>query len=187
MTSYAHSRVEGSGTSYGGYSDAVVTKALTLPRGFNVYNGEIVCSAYMQQETPFEGEFWSFGMTADSVPMIGCPELDITIKNNNKGISVSADGFNRLPAHNALVVYSDKGCLNNYALSDAYEVVIDVPSDYTVKHGASITGTVTGIYSSSTSSNPTMQANRIILTARGTRTMLLSNFAVGNSVHLISL
>ena len=184
MMSSAHSRVEGSGTSYGGYSDAVVTKALTLPRGFNVYNGEIVCSAYMQQETPYEGEFWSFGMTSDSVPMIGCPELDISIKNNNKGISVSADGFNRLPANNALVVYSDKGCLNNYALSDAYEVVIDVPSDYTVKHGATITGTVSGIYSSSTSTNPTMQANRIILTARGTRTMLLNSFALGNSVTL---
>ncbi|MBQ3184096.1 MAG: InlB B-repeat-containing protein [Clostridia bacterium] len=184
MTSYAHSRVEGSGTSYGGYSDAVVTKALTLPRGFNVYNGEIVCSAYMQQETPFEGEFWSFGMTNDSVPMIGCPELDISITNNSRGSTIAADGLNRLPANNALVVYSDKGCLNNYALSDAYEVVIDVSSDYTVKHGASITGTVTGIYSSSTSTNPTMQANRIILTARGTKTLLLNNFAVGNSVTL---
>ena len=184
MMSSAHSRVEGSGTSYGDYSDAVVTKALTLPRGFNVYDGEIITSAHMPQETPFEGEFWSFGMTEDHVPMIGCPELEINIFNATKSAKVEADGLNRLPANDALVVYSDKGCLNNYALSDAYEVVIDVPSDYTVKHGASITGTVTGIYSSSTSTNPEMKANRIILTARGTKTMYLNAFSVGDSVTL---
>ncbi len=184
MMSSAHSRVQGSGTSYGGYSDAVVTKALTLPRGFNVYDGEIICSAYMQQETPFEGEFWSFGVTKDNIPMIGCPELIIGVTNNTKGVTVNPHGLNRLPANNALVVYTDKGCLNNYALSDAYEVVIDCTTDYTVKHGASITGTVTGIYSSSTSTNPEMKANRIILTARGSALSLLSSFAVGNSVTL---
>ncbi|MBQ3182248.1 MAG: InlB B-repeat-containing protein, partial [Clostridia bacterium] len=184
MMSSAHSRVEGSGTSYGGYSDAVVTKALTLPRGFNVYDGEIVCSAYMQQETPYEGEFWSFGVTEDNIPMIGCPELIMSVTNNATGTTVNPHGLNRLPANNALVVYTDKGCLNNYALSDAYEVVIDCGYDYTVRSGASITGTVTGIYSSSTATNPTMQANRIILTARGSALSLLSSFAVGNSVTL---
>lgn len=184
MTTYAHSRVEGSGTSYGGYSDAVVTSGLTLPRGFNVYDGEIVCSAYMQQETPYEGEFWSFGITDEYVPMIGCPELEITVTDTTKKISASADGLNRLPANDALVVYSDKGCLNNYALSDAYEVVIDCGYDYTVEHGAKITGTVVGIYSSTSSSNPTMTANRIILTARGSKTSLINGFAVGDTVTL---
>ncbi len=184
MMSSAHSRVEGSGTSYGGYSDAVVTKALTLPRGFNVYDGEIVCSAYMQQETPYEGEFWSFGVTEDNVPMIGCPELIISVTNNATGTTVNPHGLNRLPANNALVVYSDKGCLNNYALADAYEVVIDCDYDYTVKSGASITGKITGIYSSATSANPEMKENRIILTARGTALSMLTSFAVGNSVTL---
>ena len=184
MMSSAHSRVEGKGTSYGGYSDAVVTKALTLPRGFNVYDGEIVCSAYMQQETPYEGEFWSFGVTKDNVPMIGCPELIISVTNNATGTTVNPHGLNRLPANNALVVYSDKGCLNNYALADAYEVVIDCDYDYTVKSGASITGKVTGIYSSATTANPEMKENRIILTARGTALSMLTSFAVGNSVTL---
>ena len=182
--SSAHSRVEGSGTSYNGYSDAVVTKALTLPRGYTVYNGEIVCSSHMIYETPFEGEFWSFGVTNDSVPMIGRPDLGISIKNNTKNVTVAGDGLNRLPANNALVVYSDKGVANNYALSDAYEVVIDFTSDYTVKHGATMTGTVSGIYSSATSSNPTMQSNRIILTARGTALDRMTSFAVGDSVTL---
>jgi len=184
MTTYAHSRVEGSGTSYGGYSDAVVTSGLTLPRGFNVYDGEIVCSAYMQQETPYEGEFWSFGITDEYVPMIGCPELEITVTDTTKNITASADGLNRLPANNALVVYSDKGCLNNYALSDAYEIAIDCDYDYTVAHATKITGKISGIYSSSSSSDPTMKANRIILTARGTAISLINKFAVGDTVTL---
>ncbi|MBE6686927.1 MAG: hypothetical protein E7591_06805 [Ruminococcaceae bacterium] len=183
--SSAHSRVEGSGTSYNGYSDAVVTKALTLPRGYTVYDGEIVCSAQIRQETPYEGDFWSFGVTNDSVPMIGRPDLDISIKNNSKSVTVAADGLNRLPANNALVVYSDKGVATTNSLSDAYEVVIDFTTDYTVKHGATMTGTVTGIYSSANaSSNPTMQANRMILTARGTALNKMTSFAVGDSVTL---
>ncbi|MBR5515863.1 MAG: phosphodiester glycosidase family protein, partial [Clostridia bacterium] len=182
--SSAHSRVEGSGTSYNGYSDAVVTKALTLPRGYTVYNGEIVCSAQIRQETPYEGDFWSFGVTNDSVPMIGRPDLAISVKNNTKSVTVAADGLNRLPANNALVVYSDKGVATTNSLSDAYEVVIDFTSDYTVKHGATMTGTVTAIYSSATTSNPTMQANRMILTGRGTALNKMTSFAVGDSVTL---
>ena len=184
MTS-AHSRVEGKGTSYNGYSDAVVTKAMTLPRGYSVYNGEIVCSSQIEQETPYEGDFWSFGVSDGYVPMIGCPELDISITNNSKNVTVAGDGLNRLPANNALVVYSDKGSASTNSLADAYEVVIDVSYDYTVKHGATITGTVTGIYDSSTSTNPTMQANRFILTARGdNHTKLLSSFKTGDTVTL---
>jgi len=62
---------------------SVATKTVTLPRGFNVYNGEIITSSHMPQEDPYQGEFWSFGMTNDSVPMIGCPELNISITNNS--------------------------------------------------------------------------------------------------------
>ncbi len=182
MTNYAHSRVEGSGTSYGGYSDAVVKKSLSLPRGFNAYNGEIVTSAYMFQETPYEGEFWSFGTTPENQVVMGCPELDITITCNNK--VTNADGLNRLPANNALVVYSDKGCLNNYALDDAFEVLIKVDYDYTICHEASITGTVVGIYDKNTANNPTMQANHLILTARGNAVNKISSYKVGNSVTL---
>ena len=184
MTS-AHARVEGSGTSYGGYADAVVTKSMTLPRGFSVYDGEIVCSSQIEEETPYEGDFWSFGVSDGYVPMIGCPELDISVTNVSKSVTVSADGLNRLPANNALVLYSDKGCASTNSLSDAYEVVIDVNYDYTVEHGASVTGTVTGIYTSLTpASNPTMQANRFILTGRGTALDRMTSFAIGDTVEL---
>ncbi|MBR4881366.1 MAG: hypothetical protein IKU19_05495, partial [Clostridia bacterium] len=158
MVAYAHGRIEGSGTNYNGYSDAVVKKELTLPRGFNVYNGEIITSDYMYQETPYEGQFWSFGTTADNKMVIGCPKLTITLDDN-----VKVDGLNRLPANDALVVYSDKGCLNNYALDDAYELLVKT-NGYTVKHGEKISGEVVAIYDSSTAENPAMQDDYIILT-----------------------
>ncbi|MBQ7160209.1 MAG: InlB B-repeat-containing protein [Clostridia bacterium] len=180
MMTSAHARIQGKNTSYGGYSDAVVKGALNLPRGFTVYNGEIICSAHMYQETPYEGEFWSFGITPEGYPLIGCPTLTIQAKVGSNNISV--DGLNRLPANNALVLYTDKGCLNNMALDDAYELLINVGYDYTVKDGASITGTVAGIYNSSTSLDPSTSATTMILTARGTAVSKINTLSVGSTV-----
>lgn len=185
MVSYAHARVEGSGTSYGGYSDAVVTKSLTVPRGFNMYNGEIITSAHMSQETPYEGAFQSFGFTADNKPYLGQPTVTIQVRNVTQDTKeVKADGINRLPANNALVMYTDKGALSHYALADAYEVVIDCETDYTVKHGAAIKGKVTAICKEGDEDLP-MQKNRIILTARGKKTVAkIEPFRVGDEIEI---
>lgn len=178
MVAYAHGRIEGAGTNYNGYTDAVVKKELTLPRGFNVYNGEIITSDYMYQETPYEGQFWSFGATADNKMVIGCPKLDIKLDTKTK-----VDGLNRLPANNALVVYSDKGCLNNHALDDAYELLIKTDG-YTVKHGEKISGEVVAIFDKNTTENPTMQDDYIILTARGTAVNKINKYKVGDKITL---
>lgn len=185
MVSYAHARVEGSGTSYGGCSDAVVTKSLTVPRGFNMYQGEIITSSHMSQETPFEGAFQSFGFTADNKPYLGQPTVTIQVKNITQDTKeVKADGINRLPANNALVMYTDKGALSHYALKDAYEVVIDCETDYTVKHGASIKGKVTAICKEGDEDLP-MQENRIILTARGKKpTERINAYKVGDEIEI---
>ena len=154
MTGYAHSRVEGSGTSYLGCSDAVVTRELTVPRGFNMYGGEIITSTHIPQETPYEGDFYSFGMTGSGVAVIGNPQVEVSVQNRTSGSrSLSADGINRLPADNAMILYTDRGCASNYALSDAYEVIIDCPEDYTVCHGAVLAGTVTAVSAPGTASS----------------------------------
>ena len=183
MTGYAHSRVEGSGTSYLGCSDAVVTRELTVPRGFNMYGGEIITSTYIPQETPYEGDFYSFGMTANGVAAIGNPQVEVNVQNRTSGSrSLTADGINRLPANNAMILYTDRGCASNYALSDAYEVIIDCPEDYTVCHGAVIAGTVTAVSAPGTAREG-MKQNRLILTARGTRLDALAGFSVGDRVE----
>lgn len=186
MVGYAHARVEGSGTEYGGYSDAVVTSSLTIPRGFNMYNGEIISSSHISQETPFEGAFQSFGFTADNKPYLGQPTVNVKVTNltKNPDDSEKIDGINRLPADKALVMYTDKGVLSHYALADAYEVIIDCPEDYVVRHGATIKGTVTAICKEGDEDLP-MQENRIILTARGDKPISrVSNMEIGDEVEI---
>jgi len=180
MMGSAHARVEGSGTSYGGYSDAVVKKELTLPRGFNAYGGELICSAYMYTETPYEGEFWSFGMTSDGQAVIGCPTVDISV--SVKGREFTADGLNRLPANDSLVVYTDRGCLSNYALDDALELLVDVGYDYTVTDGSVLRGTVIGVFDENVSENPTVSETKVILTARGTAKTRLAGIGEGDEI-----
>ena len=184
MVNYCHSRT--SNITYGGVQyGPVVKKTLTLPRGFNVSDGEIISSACIPEETPYESDFYTFGITDDYVPFMCNPGTGITVTNTTRNAKFYTEALNRLPVEDATVVYTDKGCLNNYALDDAYEVVVDVPYDYKVAHGCSITGTVSGIYGPSSSGNPTMQANRIILTARGsTQIAQLSSYKVGDSVTI---
>ncbi len=181
--SYAHSRVEGSGTVYGGCSDAVVKKSLSLPRGYTVYDGEIICSQHMVQETPYEGVFQSFAIADDGTALLGCISLDISILNKTRPTKIKADGLNRLPANNALVVYTDKGPASNYCLDDAYEVVIDFDTDYTVFHGETMTGVVTAISKPNEARNA-MAENRMILTARGSRISDISGIEIGDKIKL---
>lgn len=185
LTTSTHSRVEGKGTSYMGYSDPVVTKGLTIPRGFSMYDGEIICTNNMVQETPYNGEFQSFGIAADGEPLLGEIACTVTVKNRDTGKKVNADGINRLPANDALVMYTDKGYASNYALSDAYEVVIDCDYDYVLRAGAAagINGTVTHITKPGEEKQP-MKQNRIILTARGTKLPLLYGFKAGDHVSI---
>ena len=181
--SYAHSRVEGSGTSFLGYSDAVVKKALSLPFGYTVYDGEIISSQNIEQETPYSGVFQSFAIADDGTPLLGCILMDINILNKTRPTKIKADGLNRLPANNALVVYTDKGPTSNYCLDDAYEVVIDFDTDYTVFHGETVTGRVTSI-SKPNESRSSMTENRMILTARGSRISDISGIEVGDKIEL---
>lgn len=174
------------------------TNGHSFSLGFTMSNGEIYTSDKMPQEsfiTPSEStvdlpytDLMAFGITNDSIPVISNPDALVTIKNTTKGITATADGINRMPAYDSLVMYTDKGPLNNYANDDALEIVIDITStpDYVIKHGASISGKVIGIYDSDDLSNPTMDlnSNRIILTARGDRTMLLSKYAINDVIRI---
>lgn len=183
MVSYAHARVEGGTTTYKNYSDYVVTKPLSVPRGFNMYNGEIITSAHMTQETPYEGTFYSFGVSEDGEVHLGNPQVAVKITDTTSGKVANADGVNRLPANDALVVYTDAYAKSNYSLSDAREIVIDFKDGYFFGHGSEITGVVTAVTEPG-GTKYEMVDNRIILTARGKRLSSLEGFAVGDSVTL---
>ncbi|MDD6095726.1 MAG: phosphodiester glycosidase family protein [Clostridia bacterium] len=185
MMAQYHSRVEGSGTVCGGYSDAVVKAELCVPRGTNICDGEIISSQNMQQETPYEEVAESFGITPDGEPLIGNLRVKLFLTDVTSGTKgFYANGLNRLPANNAVVIYSDKGPTSNYCLDDAYEVVIDCDYDYTLTQNSTVTGTVTAI-SNPGDERPSMQPNRLIVTARGESYISkISSYAIGDEITL---
>lgn len=179
-----HVRVEGSGTVVDGYSDAVVTKAYALPRGFSMYGGEIICTTNMVQETPYNGTFQSFGISSDGEAMLGNIITTVRLKDRTKNTICEVDGINRLPANNALVMYTDKGYASNYALSDAYEVVVDCPDGYRIKQGSLVSGTVAAITKPGEEKLP-MKEGRLIFTARGSALSKLASFEIGDEVNVM--
>ena len=181
MVDYAQARILGGGVTYMGYSDPVVKKEFPISRSFNIVDGEIYTSETIPQETPFSGVSMSFGVTDDYVPVMGNPSLDITI-TSHRG-TFCADGLNRLPANNALIMYSDRvmGQVTDFALDDAYEIVVECGADYTPAHGASIKGTVAAIYGPDDGANPGPITNtQFVLTARGDRVRDLKRFRIGD-------
>lgn len=186
MVSYAHARIQGKGTSYGGCDDDVVKKSMTTPRGFNIYDGEIISTAHIEKETPFEGEFSAFGFTPDGRCIMGEPTAEITVRNVTRGVEISPDGLNRLPANDALIMYTDRLLSSNdYALDDAYEVRITTEDDYTVSHGAVIKGRIDAIFSPSNEENPEkITKTQIVLTARGEAIPSLLAFEKGDEIEI---
>lgn len=185
MVSYAHARYNMSIVA-GGYNQypLVCKKSMTIPRGFNMYDGEIITTAHMTQETPYEGDFWSFGITTDGELVMGRPQATVKVLDNSGDTIAKVDGVNRLPVDNALVLYTDKGLdSNDFSLDDAYEVLIETDGDYKLCHDASIKGKVVGIYDENTKENPPKLAeNQILLTARGTRVKKVDEMKIGDEV-----
>lgn len=177
----AHSR--NGGYTYKDCSDQVTTKTYTVPRGFNMYDGEIWTSAQMTQETPMEGDFYAFGITEDGVPLFGKPKVKLSIRDVTANKTVAADGLNRLPANNALVVYSDKAGADNYALSDAYEITVDC-DPYVVCHDAVIKGKITSIVPSGSEKRAAFKENRLVFTARGSKIKTVEFMQVGDEIEL---
>lgn len=157
------------------------SRSVVVPRGFTMYGGEIICTSAMAQEGSDGGASYSFGISADGEALIGNVFCNVQIRNRSSGYKVAADGINRLPADNALVMYTDRGTASAYTAADAYEVVIDCDYDYIVRQGAFVNGTVASVVKPGEEKLP-MEKNRIILTARGDRIGLLEDFKAGDEV-----
>ena len=187
MVSYAHARIQGSGTSFGGYSDAVVKKEMTVSRSYNVVDGEIFTSGTIEQETPYAGPAWAFGITDDFVPLLGQPLVDVRATAAESGKTVKIDGINRLPANNAIVMYTDRvmSTYKGFALNDAYEILVEFDSDYKPSHGMNVSGTVKAIYSPENGIDPDfINEKQMVLTARGNKVSELKQFAVGDTLNI---
>ena len=169
----------------------VTTKVLKVPRGFTMIDGEIWATQQigMENYVATNGEKGTtspdkaaFGVTSSNQPLVGTPIVGITVKNETKNYSTSADGINRLPAWNSLIVYNYRCNDTNYALSDSYEIEIEVDSSAFTLNGK-VSGTVKAIYPANSQTRPTFNEKNVVLTARGNaQNKVKDHFAVGDTV-----
>ena len=168
----------------------VSKKVLKVTRGVLIIDGEIWASQQIDQEnlgatnaeknTP-AGNKAAFGVTSKNQPLVGSPDIRVTMTVNGK--EVKADGINRLPALNSLIVYNHRVNDTNYALNDAYEVELKVDDSSAFKAGGELSAKVVAIYKSGAATRPAIGEKTIVLTARGNRVAdLQNNFKVGDTV-----
>ncbi len=172
-------------------NDQVTTKVFKVPRGFTMIDGEIWSTQQIGMENyvatndekgTTSPDKASFGVTSSNQPLVGIPIVDITLTNETKSYSTTADGINRLPAWNSLIVYNYRCNSTNYALSDSYEIEIEVDSSAFTLSGK-VSGTVKAIYPANSSSRPTFVQNNVVLTARGNAiNKIKDHFSVGDKV-----
>ena len=168
----------------------VSKKVLKVTRGILIIDGEIWASQQIDQEnlgaTNAEkgtgaGNKAAFGVTSKNQPLVGSPDIRVTVTVNGK--EIKADGINRLPALNSIIVYNHRVNDTNYALNDAYEVELQVDDSSAFKAGGTLEAKVVAIYKPGAATRPAIGEKSIILTARGNRVGdLQNNFKVGDTV-----
>ncbi len=169
----------------------VTTKVFKVPRGFTMIDGEIWATQQIGMENyvatnaekgTTSPDKAAFGITSANQPLVGTPVVEIAVNNESKNYSTAADGINRLPAWNSLIVYNYRCNDTNYALSDAYEIEIEVDSSaFTL--GGKVSGTVKAIYPANSSTRPAFNEKNVVLTARGSaQSKLKDHFSVGDTV-----
>ena len=167
-------------------------KVLKVPRGVMISNGEIWSSQEIGMENAVAtsnpgttaAQKASFGVTSSNQPLVGSPHITINIKNTTKNKTVAADGLNRLPANDSIIIYNYRCLDTNYALDDAYEIEIECDST-AFKAGGTVSGTVKAIYPANSKTRPAIGEKTIVITARGKKiASVKDNFAAGDKVTL---
>lgn len=174
--------VNGDWMTFANSLGASVTSNYRVTFSSMISDGEIWCS----QMTSYEqsADYFTFGMTTDKDIVIGKPKINTTITNVSTGSSYTATGINRAPMSNTLVVFNNRLNDSNYVNSDAYEVVITVPSSH-IYLGETLTGTVSNIYPAGTTSRGMLDDNTIVITARGSKiSTIKGKFSIGNKVSI---
>ncbi len=174
-------------------NSAVTTNTLYATRGVLIVDGEIwasqqvdqenICATNFEQGTPAVDKN-AFGVTDLNQPIIGVPEIYVSLDIG--GESIKADGLNRLPAIDSIMVYNHRINSSNYALNDSYEVELIVHKTSALTVGGSLTATIKKIYEPGSTTRPSLaNEDTIVLTARGSRIDELKNAcAVGKRVTI---
>ncbi len=171
-------------------------KHVSVSRGLQIIDGEIWATRQMDDENNLHkaeergtpaSHGPTFGVLEDGTFIIGKPNISIHVKNETKDTNkISAGGINRLPAPNSIVIYNQRCGTETMAYEDAYEIYLEC-DDTAFNFSMAVSGTVKAIFESQdTSDRPAIDANTIVLSARGKGIENLGkcNFSVGDEVSI---
>ena len=152
----------------------VTKKTLKVSRGIMISDGEIWASEQIDMEnelatnaekgTPSPPKA-ALGITDTNQPVVGSPVITVSIKNETTGRKFTADGLNRLPVNDSIIVYNHRVYETNYALDDAYEIELETENAAFTIDGK-VTATVRAIYPEGSTKRPAISENTVLITAR---------------------
>lgn len=184
-----HKDYDGDGSS----STGSKVKHVSMSRGILIIDGELWATQYCDDENNLAytsnaergtsaANQVAFAVTNGNTYMIGSPQVTVSFANNSRNATYTAAGINRLPAPNSIIIYNQRTGTESQAYEDAYEIYVNM-SDSAFGLGKTISGTVTGIYASGTTSRPAIDANTVIISARGSSIASIQNkFSAGETV-----
>ena len=189
-----HNDYDGDGKSDNGTD--IEVKHVGIQRSLLIVDGELWSTQQTFDEsklvnpegsTQFVNAQISFAYTSTGKAFIGTPSLRITVKNDTQNNQVPANGVNRLPAANSILIYNQRCGTESYAHSDAYEIYLECDSEARIKLDTGITGKVTHIFESGDkSTRPAIGPNTIVVSARGADQIakMEGKYAIGDSVTI---
>lgn len=169
-----HNDYDGDGAAATGPS----VKHVSVPRGLTIIDGEMWCSNQIDDENNLAksdnvergtevAKQPAFGIKPNGLGFSGVPIVSATVENTTRNQSQSAEGANRLPAPNSVILYNHRTGTSSMAFEDAYEVYLEC-DDAAFSLAESTTGRVVGIYrSGDTSQRPAITEKTVIISARG--------------------
>ena len=168
----------------------------SMPMGFMMIDGEIWNTNWLTDENKMDNKYYTdmavsgqacFYVMADGSYDIGvAPNLSIQVINTTNSKKTTADGINRLPAPNSIIIYNKRAYSESLAYEDAYEVYLEC-ADTAFTVDDSVTGTVTHVFKSGdTAERPEIGENTVVISGRGTTKgvskLTSCNFKVGDKV-----
>ncbi len=175
----------------------------SMPMGFVLADGEIYNTGWLSDENQMDNKYYTdwkiqgqkcFVVTKDGTHVItNAPSTEIhnqnmtlRVKNDTKNKTVTADGINRLPAPDSMIIYNYRCFDQSLAYEDAREIYLRC-DDAAFAFGKTVTGTVTAIYDSGdTATRPSIDKNTVVISARGASLseLTMDKYEAGDTISI---
>ena len=169
-----HTDYDGDGVKASGPA----VKHVSVSRGTMIIDGELWASHQINDENNLarndnveRGTPASrgpvFGIKNDGTAIIGTPTIGINLLNTTSDKTVKADGINRLPAPNSVILYNQRCGTESFAFEDAYEIYLEC-EDAAFSLSKATGGKVVAIFESGDkATRPAITEKTVVISARG--------------------